>query len=189
MGETMLKNLLTTTVMLLMIAACSRVNVGTTEGDPQQLAGLKTYSWLEEGGVEASPTIQNPRVEDWVMASVDKQLKRKGYSRVNAGSGDFVVTWIGAVEEKIKHESVSHFYRNYGYGAVFSGKAESKADAVAYEYQEGTLILDFFDPVTKTTLLHRSATGRLLREMNDEQAQLYIDTLVDSLLRDLPGSG
>lgn len=185
--EKMIRYLFVITTLLFFLTGCShQVNVTTPKGEPGALTGLKSYNWLDRDHSKASPTIKNPEVGDLIVAAVDSALSAKGYTRAESGSMDFVVAWAGGVEQKIKQDSVSHFFRSYGYGAVASGMVESKADLGTYEYEKGTIILDFFDTKSKAIILHRTASARLVQEMNEEQARLYIKKLVDSMLQDLP---
>ncbi len=43
-----------------------------------------------------------------------------GYVKDDNGSPDFLITWFGAIEKKVKKESIDHFYSTYGYGSVAS---------------------------------------------------------------------
>jgi hypothetical protein len=173
-----------------MFSGCARVDVQTGGDSRINIATLKNFGWLEvDSAIGGKVRVQNPNVDGWVKTSVEKALQKKGYVKSTASEPDFLITWLGGVEHKVKQESIDHFYRNYGYGPVgkkvAGGETGSKG---AYEYEEGTLILDLLDPVSHKTLWHATATGRLLKEMSQEQGELYVDKLVRQILKRFPES-
>jgi len=176
--------------VVVMFGGCARVDVHTGGDNSVDLAALKSFGWLEvEPSSGDKVRVQNPNVDGWVKTSVERALQKKGYMVSTAAEPDFFLTWLGAVEEKVKQESIDHFYRNYGYGTIGKNMSGKKTDSKdIHEYEEGTLILDLLDPVSHRTFWHGTATGRLLKDMTEEQGQLYIDKLVRQILKGFPQS-
>jgi hypothetical protein len=177
-------------LVVAMFSGCARVDVQTGGDSSINIATLKNFGWLEVDSAAGDKVrVQNPNVDGWVKTSVEKALQKKGYVKYTVAKPDFLITWLGGVEKKVKQESIDHFYRNYGYGPVGKKMVGEEAGAKgAYEYEEGTLILDLLDPVSHKTIWHGTATGRLLKEMSKEQGELYVDKLVRQILKRFPES-
>ena len=143
-----MKCLILSTVCMLMLAACGGVNVETETPIGAGLAKMGTFGWLEKGDVSLEGVeVTNPDVDAWVKDSVEKQLQSKGYQKATDNQPDFLVSWIGAIEKKVKVDSIEHFYSSYGYGPVAAGMPlEAKKGDTVREYKEGTILLDFLDP-------------------------------------------
>lgn len=183
-----MKYFLLSTVCMLMLAACGGVNVQTEAPTGTSLAKMGSFAWFEKGDVSLEGVeVTNPDVDMWVKASVEKQLQSKGYKKATDNQPDFLVSWIGAIEKKVKVDSIEHFYSSYGYGPVAAGMPlEAKKGDTVREYKEGTILLDFLDPETHTMLWRGSGTDRLLQGMDNEDAALYVNRVVKNILKTFP---
>lgn len=173
---------------ILMLSGCASVEVSTELAEGVSFNGLKTYAWLESDTLPGENVrVNNPEVVQAVRAAVDKRLLKRGYAKDTSGSPDFQVTWFGAIEKKVKVESIDHFYSTYGYGAVVEQMPKKMQEgAKTREYEEGTIIIDFLNPMTHKRLLRGSGTDRLLKGMDKTDAVLYINRMVDQILRGVP---
>lgn len=175
-------------VCLMMLAACGGVNVQTESNADADLATMATFDWFEKGDVSLDGVeVNNPDVDAWVKAAVEKQLQSKGYAKAKNTQPDFLVSWIGAIEKKVKVDSIEHLYSSYGYGPVAAGMPlEARKGDTVREYKEGTILLDILDPVTHTMLWRGTGTDRLLQSMEKGDAPLYVNRLVKNILKTFP---
>lgn len=186
--ERKMKYFILSTLFMLMLSACGSVNVQTEVGTGVGLAKMGSFGWLEKRNVSLDGVeVNNPDVDKWVKASVEKQLQRKGYKKATNNQPDFLVSWIGAIEKKVKVDSIEHFYSSYGYGPVAAGMPleVKKGDAIR-EYEEGTILLDVLDPATHTMLWRGRGTDRLLQGMEKDDAALYVNRVVKNILKTFP---
>ena len=183
-----MKYFILSTLFMLMLSACGSVNVQTEIGDSADLAKLGSYDWLEKGDVTLDGVeVTNPDVDTWVKASVEKQLQSKGYKKATNNQPDFLVSWIGAIEKKVKANSVEHLYSSYGYGPVAASMPmEAQKGETVREYEEGTILLDVLDPVNHTILWRGRGTARLLQGMEKDDAALYVNRVVKNILKTFP---
>lgn len=177
-------------VVSILLAGCaSTVKVQKEIGDSSNLTGLKSYDWMKtETPPGENVRVNNPEVDGLVRNAVNASLQKKGYVMAAAGNPDFVVTWFGAIEAKVKKESIDHFYRTYGYGAVSSQLDAKKEGAVVLEYEEGTILIDVLNPESHETIWRGSGTDRLYKEMSKDQAAVYINRMVAQILKKFPRS-
>ncbi|MFT5700172.1 MAG: hypothetical protein ACI8ZB_003043 [Desulforhopalus sp.] len=183
-----MKRFIYSCIMMLALSGCGGVDVQTEVGKSGDMAKLVTYSWLETGDTPLEGVrVRRPEVDQLVKASVEKYFHEKGYEKVAGNQPDFLVSWVGAVEQKIKVESINHFYSSYGYGPVAASMpVESKKGDRVREYEEGTILLDVLDPESHTMLWRGSGTARLLQGMKEEEAALYVNKLVKNILKTFP---
>jgi hypothetical protein len=173
---------------LLIIAGCASQNVKISHDRAAGLSGLKTFTWLQTGaGPGEDVRVNNAAVIGFVEHAVEKNLEAKGY-RKSAGQGaDFVLTWFGAIETKVRTESIEKYYSSYGYGAVYRGlPVESGKAGAGKEYEEGTIIIDVLDQENKMLLWRGTSSEKLRGKKDEEGAQRYIDQLVSRILRKFP---
>ncbi|MFT5730102.1 MAG: hypothetical protein ACI8PB_004277 [Desulforhopalus sp.] len=188
LGEKKMKSFILSILFMLMLSACGSVNVQTEIGAGADFAKLGSFGWLEKGDVALDGVeVRNPDVDKWVKASVEKQLQSKGYKKATNNQPDFLVSWIGAIEKKVKVDSIEHFYSSYGYGPVAAGMPlEAKKGDTVREYEEGTILLDVLDPINHTMLWRGRGTDRLLQGMEKGDAALYVDRVVKNILKTFP---
>lgn len=183
-----MKYLLIWSVLAIVLCGCHRVAVQTDHNDASSLAGLKTYGWLQ---TSASPgedvRVNNLEVNTSVVKAVDRNLTRKGYQKVESGPADFLVTWFGAIEKNVKVESIDHFYKSHGYGAVVKGAVlQGEGESAIREYEEGTILIDILNPLTHEMLWRGTGTKRIPKEGKEGDAGLYINNVVTQILENLP---
>jgi len=176
-------------IVLFLAAGCSTVQVKNEVSPGTDFSRLKTFSWLAQTENPSDDIrINNEFVINTVQAAVEKNLQKKGFTRVEDGQGDFVISWFGAIEQKLNAESITHFYRPYGYGALYRDpKWNSDPTKMnVSEYEQGTLIFDFLDPKTQTLIWRGSGSDRLKENQSESQVKYNINAAVSQILADFP---
>lgn len=184
-----MQNLLMSVLLLIAVAGCSTVQV-QSDVDPQiDLSKYATYGWLTTKDARVDNIrVENALVVESVRESIEKNLDKKGYVKVGKDQADFLVAWLGAVDKKIHVDEIEHFYNPYGYGALFqnSTSESSNTGPKPFEYDEGTLIVHFVDPVNKEIFWKGSAKERVQEGMSDKDVKLYIEQSVSQVLKLYP---
>jgi len=170
----------------LLVISCVPVQVETEVDPAMDFSNMKIFSWLK---TEASPgndvRVNNPELDVLVRAAVEKDLQGKGF--VKGDNGDFLVNWLGAIESKVRVESVQHFYSGYGYQTLskpMAGKI-AEGDSVT-SYEEGTIVIDILDPQKHKILWRGTGTRRLLQDMDEDQVSGYVNLSVRDILKGFP---
>lgn len=152
--------------------------------------GLQSYAWLEP----ASPPsvdirIDNDLYKDRVVAAVEKALRAKGLVKEQDGRPDFFVTWFGAIDKKIRAETINYFYsrywgdRNYGlYGPWGGGFSTTQV----YEYEVGTLIIDFLTPEQKRLFWRGTGQSYVEQGRSPEEITESVENTVSAILEQFP---
>lgn len=175
--------------LLVLCGACASIRVNTDYNPAYDFTQLKTYSWLDTGTAPSSDArINNDIVVARVRAAVEKSLAAKGYTRVDGATADFQVSWLGAINKKLRIDTIDHFYSPYGYGALARDPywGGGMRTTTAREYEEGTLIIDILDPVHHTLVWRSAGTDRLEGSNDPAKANQDMDDAVATIMANFP---
>ena len=121
-------------------------------------AAVKTYS------IVLGTKWGNDLSERRVLTEIDQAITAKGWKKVESGA-DVQVVLHGATDTK---HDVNTFYSGmggyggYGYrGMGGAGMGMGTASTTVTEYRVGTLVVDIFDPKTKTLVFRGTAEDEL----------------------------
>jgi len=157
----------------VLFASCSGLSVKSDYDPGVDFAGLKTYDWM--------PVPEQIGISDLDLArlkkAVDTQLQAKGHS-VSSEKPDFLVAVHFGVEDKVR---VSNTGYGYHYGGFYGSSGVR-----TYQYEEGTLILDFVNPESKNLMWRGSATGELKNLKTPEKREQEINKVVEKILKKFP---
>jgi uncharacterized protein DUF4136 len=142
-------------------------------------AALKMYRWQPATGNAAANELLVKRIR----GSVDAQLAKKG--RTQSDNPDFLIGM--QISGKTTHAGSAAVGVSVGIpvgraGRVSVGGARSKP----IEKTEGTLVLEFQDPKTRTLVWQATASGAVERESSPEYQQQRIDGVVAQMLERFP---
>ncbi|MEN8190581.1 MAG: DUF4136 domain-containing protein [Thermodesulfobacteriota bacterium] len=174
----------------LVVQGCSTVAVKSDFSPDYDFSVLKSFRWLEESPSSSNDTrVENEAVREAVVNGVDRELKKKGYSRVDSDrKADFMVAWHGAVNRRLQQQSLDHFYGPYGYGPVARAAAEKEGAGVGNvrEYEEGVLVIDILDPTGKTIVWRGSGKQELAPKPLADEVRREINRAVATILNRFP---
>jgi len=148
---------------------------------------IKTYAWQEP--VAPSLAQSNPFMHKFIQDQIELRLTEAGLMKAAAGAvPDILVTYHGSVQNQVQLQSDSFGYGfggygmggwgMYGYGAA--GPVSTTTRVV--NYQEGTLVVDFVDPVKKELVWRGSTTPILISDSNDK-TQKNISKALDQMVK------
>ncbi len=175
-------------LVVSIVCGCSRVKVTNDYDSAVDFSTMKTYAWLQvvdSAGNDAR--INNSLVKDTVREAVEKVLKEKGYVKAETENVDFQISWLGAIDKKVTSDSINHFYRPYGYGALYRDPQWNKDPTLAVrEYEEGTLIIDFLDPENHSLIWRGEGSEKISEEKSHKEAKQVIHRVVSQILKQFP---
>jgi len=139
---------------------------------------LKTYNWLpvpEQAGID-SLVVQ--RVKD----AVNGQLKAKGLLMTTKNPDFFIATHLG------KKDKVQTTDWGYTYKTTEGYKGGQGATGIVskYEYQEGSLILDFVDAKSNNMIWRGSAKAEVQNVKTAKKSEKVINKAVKAILKKFP---
>jgi len=168
-------------LVTLALAGCASVTVMTDHDPSAEFGALHTYAWRTgpQTGV-GDPRFDSPLVDRYVRTAVDRVLASKGYrTAAPESTADFVVGYEAVIRHKTSVQTIN---RRYGYRVGGWGGPRTSA----YDYDEGTLLIDVAAPATKQLLWRGSATGVVDPQASPGKREQRINEAVERMLADFP---
>jgi hypothetical protein len=167
--------------ILLLLAACSQIQVHSDHDPGANFAALRTYAWLQKTSeAPRDPRLDNDLLDSRVHSAVNDELYAKGY-REAAENPDFRVTYHVMVQSKFDVQSFPVYY-GYGYGRL----GAPGPDVRVTEYEQGTLILDLVDSATNDLIWRGSAQARIDPNRSPQERTKLIRDAVHAMLEHFP---
>ena len=134
-----------------------------------------TYKWVNiENG--AHP---NQIVNQEIIQAIDSQLATRGLTKTDSDQADLYIGYQVAVNQQKQ-------WTAFGTGVGWGG---GMATATSSTIDNGTLVLDMYDPATKKLVWTGRATKTLNPSGNPEKNQKNIDKAMEKLLKHFPPEG
>ena len=155
---------LTTLVLLLMLSACSTLQVGSDHDPATNFKTYKTFTLMQRNHTGVSNPLVPVRVSDAIKAD----LLSKGYVQAsNPASADFTVDFTIGVQERTDVNTYPEPYAGpgWGWGAPgWWGGPYWGTSVDVHQYREGTLSVDIFDARSHRPVWHGWAKKELTRD-------------------------
>jgi len=173
-------------LVLIITAGCAALQ--TESEKVADISALQTFAWFDESGQHGDDVrIRDERVQKTVYDTIEKTLVEKGYRKTTADQAEFLVSWFGAIEQKIKKDDLDHLYSPYGYGTLFRDPAFNyDTPREIAEYEEGSLIIDLLDPEDHRLLWRGTGVGRVIKDRPPETALRNLARSVGRILDPVP---
>ncbi len=175
--------------LLFFSSSCSTLSVKTDYNPAYDFSTLKNYTWLDNNKAHGTDArVNNDLVVDRVCKAVEQTLAARGYVKTDAASADFIVSWFGAIDKKLQVNTIDHFYSPYGYGSLYRDPfwSGSVRTTTAYEYEEGTLIIDILDPVQHKLIWRGTGKDQIYSNKNPEEISKGINEAVAAIMKYFP---
>jgi hypothetical protein len=162
----------------------------STDYDPSlSFSHYKSYVWLPWDPVGTGDTrIDHPTVHAGVRKAVEQELASKGYQELSTGTPDFYI----AYHLSVRTGTGGHTTEPYRERRVREDKDRWTKDrrmdrAVPWEYEEGVLFLDVFDPKLKKLVWRgRGRRDRIRESPSLEETSKTISAAVAEILAHFP---
>ncbi len=138
---------------------------------------IKTYS------MKLGTAWGNDLSQRRVMTEFDEAIAAKGWKKVDEAQADIHVVLHGATQTK---RDATTFYSGGmgGYGYHYGGMGMGTASTVVNEYQVGTVVVDMFDPKSKSLVFRGIAEGEI--SDNAERNAKRLDKASTKMFKDFP---
>lgn len=184
-----MKRVILLCVVVLLLSGCTTLKVTSDYSPNTDFTTLKTYGWLHDiDQPSENVRVNNDLVRTTVREAVEEALAEKGFVKTDRDSADFVITWFGAIETKLKAENINHFYAPYGYGTLYRDPYWNSNPSIASttEYEEGSLLFDFLDPKRQSLIWRGQGRDKIVEGEPDDVVRKNLKAAVKSILADFP---
>jgi hypothetical protein len=173
--------------LVLAVFGCSSgVAVNADYDTSADFTKYKTYAWLDDvlppekipEGLGADSDIVDRRIR----ASLNEEMAAKGFA-ADTSDPDLVIFYHVGVEDKVD-------VTDWGYSYASTGRywGWNTRNVDTYNYQEGTLIVDFVDAKSKV-LVWRGTAQKVLENLTPEESDRAIRDIVKQVMTLYPPTG
>jgi hypothetical protein len=178
---------------LLLFINCAPFSVSYDFDTEANFASLRTYDWLPVPEKAQGLAKTNELTTKHIKLAVNRELKSKGLEP-RSENPDMLIALHGGKEKKVDVQEWGYAYGDrdnqyWGYhprpwGPEPAGRdhLEYRRGIDTYEYEVGTLIIDFVDAKTKSLIWRGTATGVVDPDIGSEK----INEIVNKLLENFP---
>jgi hypothetical protein len=146
----------------------------------QAMNAYKTYSWAtikRDQGV-------TPLNRDRIIAAIDAALAAKGYQK-QASGGDFQVAFIASMSQQTDYTTTSDYY-GYGYGRWYGAGGATTSHTTAYNWTQGTLVLDIVDGKSNEMVYRSTAQAEVDQDLSPAERQTRLNSGAIKMLEKFP---
>jgi hypothetical protein len=143
----------------LVLAGCATATVSSDHDRTVDFSKLKTYSWASEQKPTGDPRFDDPDLRAVIKQSIETELQAKGLRKSAAGQPDVLLKYYITVEAK--REPLGDYYPptfNSRTGMV-TVDTFAVQNVAAFQYDDGTFVLDMLDPRSGGILWRGSLNG------------------------------
>lgn len=181
-------------VLLGLVTGCTSLPVRTDYDPEVNFAAFRHYAWLERQPAAAGdPRIDdNPLLHQRVRAAIDSGLQAAGYAAADPATADFLVSYYLTIDQMT---SVTYINNYWGYGPG-SGSRYYRynrpgfypvySEPVVYEYEQGTLVLDFIQPQGRKLVWRGATSSEIDYAASPEARQKKLHRAVNAILAEFP---
>jgi len=184
-------NLLIMAPALLWLTGCSSLSVNYDYNKTVDFSRYKSYDWIPFPKDMPASELNKARF----TTAVDENLAAKGFSQ-NTSNPDFLIATYYGKEKKVDVTSWGYsyapnsYYTGYGYRYPgrygYAGGYASTGGVSVYEYEQGTIIIDFVDAKTKQLIWRATAKGVVNPASDPDKQTRKVTRVVEKLLSSFP---
>ncbi len=148
------KLLMLLTVVVVALSACSTLRTASDYDKKVSFNNYKTYNFYDKGIARLKLNDLDKRR---MLSAIDAEMTTKGFTK--AENPDLLVNLVVVARERVDAYGSGFYGPGWGWGwgwrSPFWGGGVNYVD----QYMEGTIIIDFLDPKTKTLVWHGRGSG------------------------------
>jgi hypothetical protein len=173
----------TAVLAVLALTACGGGIDVKSDYDPaavQAMNSYKTYSWAT---AKRDQTVSNLNAQR-IVEAVDNALKTKGFTK-QASGGDFQVAFIATTAQQTDYSTTNDYY-GYGWGRWYGGAGMSTSRTTAYNWTQGTLVLDIVDGKSNEMVYRATAQAEVDQDLTPTERQARLNAGALKMLEKFP---
>jgi len=177
----MLYKILYLSIALFLMSGCSQPQI-TTDYDTQYKFEGNTKYVIAHNYKPGENTLVDDRIKNALMST----LNAKHYAEVAKDKADLVFVFHTNVQDKtdIQTDYQMIGYGGYGFARGFGGGIVATTNA--YNYTEGTLVVDAINPKTQKIVWRGIAKDELNEKGTPQEITEYINQVVAKLMEKFP---
>jgi hypothetical protein len=161
-------------IVTLFFVACSTMKVTTDYAPQYDFSTIKTFAVVHK-----TKANEDGLTNDRIMQAITDVLKSKGFQEASEKNADIVFLFHLNIQNKTE---IYTDYQMVGYGR--GGMVIAVPST--YNYDEGKLIIDGYDPKRNKTVYRAVVVDELKEKKDPKERQAYILEVVQKALKNFP---
>ena len=162
----------------MFVVGCATVSVQHDYDTTADFGAMDSYAWIEVPSKQELDDITIRRAKN----AVEEQLALKGFT-ISEDDPDFTIALHGKIKDKVDVVDWGYSYSRYDrYYGGYGGTRRIET----YEYEEGTLLIDFVDADSGNLIWRGSGTGVLDPSASPEKREKNVNDAVAKILAKFP---
>ncbi len=158
---------------------CSTISVSYDYDTKSDFTSQKTFDFMPVPVELDISALNVKRMQD----AIRNQLEAKGYTQT-PDNPDFQIAMHLSKKEKTKLQTIENY--TYTFGRRINWEDSPSTEVNIYDYEEGTLILDFVDAESNELSWRGVAKAEILHYTNPEKREKRINKAVQKILNNFP---
>lgn len=180
-------------IVVVLLSSCSTMKV-TSDYDPfADFSGFRTFAWISDRQEKTgNPQIDDPVFNAGIRDAIEVQLELQGFEKRTLDPPNFLIGYHTAIDRKIKIRTINKVYSDLpglpwdDFDRRFNIHEEGDTETEAFEFEEGTLIMDVVDPDTKELIWRGSAKAEIKYADNPGKRMERIKEAIRLILKNFP---
>ena len=160
----------------LFVVGCSVVDVNVDYDEGYAFSKVRTFK-VVHNQKEGESTLVNDRI----TAAIEHNLIAKGYKKAQSNV-DLVFVYHYSAKDKV---DIRTDYQMVGYGGFGYGGA-MVATTNSYNYTEGTIIIDAYNPKTKKIVWRSVGVLEVQEQETPQEKTEYVNKIIEKMMREYP---
>ena len=179
-------------LVVILIGGCSSVRVSQDYDPATVFERYRRFAWAPEPAIESNDVLMNSQLMDRrIRKAVESTLTAKGLSSTPDDQPDFYVTYHIVVRTRIEADTLGSGFGWYGYRHPYWGYPYPYWGGIdyrtyVYQYDEGTLVIDFTDARTQSLLWRGIGTRRIIQYSDPQKTTAAVNETVAEILAQYP---
>jgi len=170
--------------LVVLLAGCSSVSTSYDFDPGTDFSKLESYAWLPAPKREQSNDLVLARIQ----RATDRELAAKGYAPAKSGADFLIAAHMGS-RQRLQVTDWGYSYgMGYGHGGYY-GRYAGPGSIEVYEYEEGSIVLDFIDGKTRKLIWRGVATAAVPESPKPEQIDKLVNEAISKVLEKFPPPG
>lgn len=183
--------------LFLLLAGCSPIINVSSDYDPEaDFSTLRSFAWLPEPQYESGDPLleHNSLLARRIQSAVESELAVKGYTKTKHDSADFALGYHVTRNQETSVQVIDRYYDYYRPGwrgytrhrGMPGSYGNVHSEAIVYQYQSGTLILDIVIPANRQLIWRGTAKAEIDPNSTPEEKETLIRNAVREILAHFP---
>jgi len=170
---------------LLVLQACSGIQVSQDYEQGYDFSNLKTYAWKPNENKEYG-IVDNDLMDRRIRTAIENALSARQYRQLDSGMPDFYISYHMSVEQIISSSNVSGGFSVGGSSSGRYGRIGIGTGGRVQTYDQGTLLIDITDGSSNILIWRGTSTQSVSEHSDPEKITQSVNETVEKTLLQFP---